>query len=154
MKEVHWFMSCFVLCRPCFFGWSKQFNHSHPPSTNFNQLQPLLSTTKFHCIPFSTHFNLLQPTSPIYHRLFITERNRPVVWYNVRSFILEYLISYDWSHRGASYHVGHDSFRPILVLKFEKYAKISIKCVYICIYICVCLCVYEIYIFLKCFFSN
>ena len=43
--------------RPCFFGWLKQFNHSHPPSTNFNQLQPLLSTTKFHCIPFSTHFN-------------------------------------------------------------------------------------------------
>uniref|UniRef100_A0A7C8ZK42 Uncharacterized protein n=1 Tax=Opuntia streptacantha TaxID=393608 RepID=A0A7C8ZK42_OPUST len=24
----------------CFFGWLKQFNHSHPPSTNFNQLHP------------------------------------------------------------------------------------------------------------------
>jgi len=24
--------------RPCFFGWLKQFNNSHPPSTNFNQL--------------------------------------------------------------------------------------------------------------------
>jgi len=66
--------------RPCFFRWSKQFNHSHPPSTNFNQLQPLLSTTKFHCILFSTHFNLFQPTSPIYHPLFTTERNRPLVW--------------------------------------------------------------------------
>ena len=64
--------------RPCFFGWLKQFNHSHPPSTNFNQLQPLLSTTKFHCIPFSTRFNLLQPTPPIYHPLFTTERNRPL----------------------------------------------------------------------------
>jgi len=65
--------------RPCFFGWLKQFNHSHPLSTNFNQLQPLLSTIKFHCIQFSTHFNLLQPTSPIYHPLFTTERNRPEV---------------------------------------------------------------------------
>ena len=65
--------------RACFFEWLKQFNHSHPPSTNFNQLQPLLLTTKFHCIPFSTHFNLLQPTSPIYHPLFTTERNSCVL---------------------------------------------------------------------------
>ena len=50
--------------RPCFFGWLKQFNHFHPSSTNFNQLQPLLSTTKFHCNysqPISTYFNQLHP---------------------------------------------------------------------------------------------
>jgi len=48
--------------RPCFFRWLKQFNHSHPPSTNFNQLQSLLSTTKFHCNhsqPTLTYFNQL-----------------------------------------------------------------------------------------------
>ena len=80
--------------RPCFFGWLKQFNHSHPPSTTFNQLQPLLSTTKFHCVPFSTHFNLLQPTSPIYHPLFTTERNRPLEMYNqVGIFWIMYFIT-------------------------------------------------------------
>jgi len=70
-KPVHSNVSFSVLTkkltlRPCFFGWLKQFNHSHPPFTNFNQLQPLLSTTKFHC-------NHSQPTSTNFTHLSLKE---------------------------------------------------------------------------------
>jgi len=68
MDECDALVSKNCMLRPCFFGWLKQFNHSHPPSTNFNQLQPLLSTTKFYCNhsqPTSTYFNQLHPfTTP------------------------------------------------------------------------------------------
>ena len=42
--------------RPCFFGWLKQFNHSHLPSTNFNPFYQQQNST-------ATILNPLQPTS-------------------------------------------------------------------------------------------
>jgi len=51
--------------RPCFFGWSKQFNHSHPSSTNFNPSYQQQNFTAFHSQPTSTYFNQLHPfTTP------------------------------------------------------------------------------------------
>uniref|UniRef100_A0A7C8YF77 Uncharacterized protein n=1 Tax=Opuntia streptacantha TaxID=393608 RepID=A0A7C8YF77_OPUST len=54
--------------RPCFCGWLKQFNHSHPPSTNFNpsyQQQNFTATILNSLQPTSTNFTHLPPL--IYH---------------------------------------------------------------------------------------
>ena len=42
--------------KSCFFGWLKQFNHSYPPSTNFNPSYQQQNST-------ATILNPLQPTS-------------------------------------------------------------------------------------------
>ena len=54
--------------RPCFFGWLKQFNYSHLPSTNFNpsyQQENFTATILNPLQPTSTNFTHLPPL--IYH---------------------------------------------------------------------------------------